>query len=58
MSDWAEKAKKKTPKMVKAQEGFEYRDVGNKLDYGIYHKDTGDKLLGWIRKYCVDRKEK
>ena len=57
MGNWKELAKKKEkPKMVTAS-GHTFKDVGDKLNYGIFHPDTGDKLLGWIRKYCVDRKE-
>jgi len=57
MGNWKELAKKKEkPKMVTTS-GHTFEDVGDKLNYGIFHPDTGDKLLGWIRKYCVDRKE-
>ena len=39
------------------ERGFIFRDLGAKLDYGIFHKDveSGEKLLGWIRKYLVER---
>jgi hypothetical protein len=39
---------------------FIFKDVGKKLDYAVFHPDVenGKRLLGWIRKYCVDRKEK
>lgn len=35
---------------------FIFKDVGDKLNYAIYHEDVenGEKLLGWIRKYCVE----
>jgi len=35
--------------------GFIFKDVGNKLDYGIFHSSIngGKKLLGWIRKFCI-----
>jgi hypothetical protein len=39
------------------EKGFIFRDVGAKLDYAVFHKDVeaGEKVLGWIRKYVVDR---
>ena len=41
------------------ERGFIFKDVKDKLNYAIFHKDVenGEKLLGWIRKYCVDRKD-
>ena len=37
-----------------------FKEVGDKLNYAIYHSDVkdGKKLLGWIRKSSVDRKDK
>jgi hypothetical protein len=47
---------KKPPTSV--EQGFIFKEVGDKLNYAIYHKqDNGKKLLGWIRKYCVDEKD-
>lgn len=35
--------------------GFIYKDVKDKKNYAMYHKDfeNGKKLLGWIMKACV-----
>ena len=37
------------------ENGFIYKDMKNKLDYGIFHSsvEEGKKLLGWIRKFCI-----
>ena len=41
---------------MKIIKDFQYRELGKKLDYGIFHPkvENGEKLLGWIRKFCVD----
>ena len=38
---------------------FKFKEVGNKLNYAVFHPnvENGKKLLGWIRKYCVDKKK-
>ena len=33
--------------------GFIYKDVEDKQNYGIFHRDTGDKQHGWISKNVV-----
>ena len=47
------KKKFKTPE----EKGFMFKEAGCKRCYGIYHKDYGEKLLGWIGKNCIDRKK-
>ena len=41
--------------------GFIYKDVGDKKNYAIFHKDEGDKQLGWIDKpnvqHMIDKVE-
>jgi hypothetical protein len=43
----------------KGIEGFYYKDMGDRKNpnYAILHKNTGDKILGWIRKYCIDEEK-
>lgn len=46
----------KKPKAVPLKEqGFIFRDVGNKTDYGVFHKkvDSGRQLVCWMSKKCV-----
>lgn len=54
---WKEQYKMKRDLKVKMVDalGFEYREVGDKLNYGVFHDDikNGEKLLGWIRKYLI-----
>ncbi len=41
------------------EKGFLVKDVGNKLDYGIFRQkvNEGNTLLGWMRKFCVKPEE-
>ena len=36
-------------------QGFLFRDVGNKVDYGVFHQkvNEGKTLVCWMRKNCV-----
>lgn len=47
-------------KVVGEENGFIFKDVGSKLDYAIFHPDIeeGKSIVGWIRKFCVNRKDK
>ncbi len=52
-SETARKKKPRKKKLSPVEQGFIFKDVGDKLNYAIHHKDHGDKILGWIRKYCI-----
>lgn len=43
---------KNKPKTLQ-ERGFIFKEKGCKKCYGIYHKDCGDQLLGWIGKNCT-----
>ncbi len=51
----AEARKNRKPKKAKTWKtmGLFARERGDKLNFGIFHVDNPEKLLGWIRKYAV-----
>lgn len=46
---------KKKPAIPLKDQGFIFRDVGSKTNYGVFHKDRdqGKVLICWMSKICV-----
>ena len=46
---------KKKPAIPLKDQGFIFRDVGSKTNYGVFHKDRdqGKTIVCWMPKSCV-----